>query len=72
VLQKRELAEDAKNRIEVLVRIWGNRSLYEEVRQDGKYLGGLYEEVFSSFGLPLIQGLPLNQPFAKWERRTKH
>jgi hypothetical protein len=45
-----------KERYETLFRIWGNGTMVEETIDGKKYVGGLEEDVFKTFGLKVVKG----------------
>lgn len=59
---KREAAPNLVNRYMTLFRIWGNRSLDSYTLAGSKYVGGLSEDVFRSFGLPMLSGNAVAAP----------
>lgn len=59
---KRESAPDKVNRYMSLFRIWGNRTLDAFTINGVKVVGGLSEDVFRSFGLPILRGNTIPAP----------
>lgn len=55
---KRQATVDELYRYTTLFRVWGNRSITSVTKNGKRYIGGLDEEVFKSFKLPLIAGIP--------------
>lgn len=55
---KRQASEGELYRYTTLFRVWGNRSITSTTENGKRYIGGLDEDVFRTFELPLIEGIP--------------
>ncbi|WP_149847126.1 hypothetical protein [Paenibacillus sp. 37] len=67
---KRESAPNLVNRYMSLFRIWGDRTLDAFTTNEVKVVGGLSEDVFRSFGLPLLKGHTVTSSIGNGNRRT--
>ncbi len=53
---RKEVEEDKIGQVDTILRIWGDAHIYKDIIDGKVHIGGVPEEVFDHFNLPLIHG----------------
>jgi hypothetical protein len=62
---RRQAPANQVGRYMMLFRVWGNRTLDSYTRDGKRWVGGLQDEVFRSFGLSVLSGNDIPEPMGK-------